>query len=167
MTIAELKAFAARRLDDAIEDIRKTGELRQVFYLVKRGGGMDTYLLAADVTNDEDAKRQFGQQLKARVAAGDIEAVVHVSDSFLAEIEPEKNAVRKALGLTIKQAADAGLCTAREAVLCIVESPILYQVASQEYRRGGGRVELAGDPAIASDEDGRPLKIPGRFTFFP
>lgn len=169
MTIVELKDHAARMLDFGIEQIRTKGDLRQMFHLVCRDGTIEIIMVHGEVTNSEEAKRALGRLLKARVAAGEIEAVIQLSDTFwTSDMDPEKDKIRQALDMTIEQAAKAGLCTLHEGILCVLQSPILYQTTVQEYKRDGERCELAGEPRTGSDENGT-LRRPagGRFDFFP
>lgn len=169
MTIVELKDHAARMLDFGIEQIRTNGDLRQMFHLVCRDGTIEVMLIDGRITNSEDAKRALGRQLKARVATGEIEAVIQLSDTYwTSDMDPEKDKIRQALDMTIEQAGKAGFCTVHEGILCVLQSPILYQTTIQEYKRDGERCELAGEPRTGSDEDGaieRPAG--GRFDFFP
>jgi hypothetical protein len=168
VTIAELKDHAARTLDHGIERLKRDGELMQMFHFVRRDGVLEVVMIDGAITNDENAKHQLGRRLKARVAAGDIEAVIHLSDMYwTSDMEPEKDKIRQALGMTVEQAGRAGFCTVHEGVMCLLESPILHQCAKQEYRRDGDRIELVGSPWVASDEDGSIQILPGRFNFFP
>jgi hypothetical protein len=169
LTIPDLKALAQRQLDYGIERIRETGDLMQTFILVKRDGTMEMIVIDRAITNDEQQKFTLSKMLKARVAEGEIEAVIMLSDVFFADdITPQGNAIRQQFRMTIEQAAAAGLCRMREAVMCMLESPIFGQHMQQEYRRDGTRIELVGAPLIADDASGTGKFLPSRFTgFFP
>jgi hypothetical protein len=163
MTIDELKAFAARVLDESVERMRKEGDLHQSFYLLHRAGGFDFVLATADVTNSEPAKAALARKLRARIAeAGDIEAVVMVSDIWQTIITTEQAKIQRALGLTVEQAGKAGLCTVTEAIMVTLESPIYRQLARQNYKREGAKIVLTGAPEI--EDDVRPtVGFTGRF----
>jgi hypothetical protein len=170
LTIPALKALAQRTLDYGIERIRETGELMMTFTLVKRDGGIEMIGVDGETTNSGRRKDALAKTLKARVSEGQIEAILMLSDVFFADdITPQAEAIRQQFGMTIEQAAAAGLCRRREAVYCILQSPILALWMKQEYRRDGSRVELVGAPEVQDDASGDwQVEAGGRFTgFFP
>lgn len=171
MTIAQLKQLAQETLDYGIAEIRESGSLSQSFYLVKRGGGMDFVLVDGSVTNDESSKSALAKQLKERVAEGEVEAVIMLSDVYWAELDPKADTIRKRFGMTVKEAQDAGLCESHEGVLVTLESPILQQLSRQEYRRDGNRIELVGNALVADNASGNDTgmrALPSRFmNYFP
>jgi hypothetical protein len=173
VTIEDLKAIAQRALDFGIERIRETGELHQMFHLVGREK-TKIIMCGGDVTNDEDAKQELSEHLKARVRGESIDAVIMVSDTYIAEATREQDAIRRAFGMTIEDMFKAGMIPKREAVTVTLESPIYAQCVTQEYRRAEDddkRVELVGAPVITStveDANGISGKYRGRFmNWFP
>lgn len=153
MNIDALKRFAANMLRDAIEDLRRKGSIFAAFHLMKRDGGLELYLLDGPVTNSRNMKDQVAAKIRARVASGEITAVVFRSDTFWSEIAPEQDRIRRSFGMNVEEAAAAGLCVAHEGVMVILESPIYHQLSRQEYRRHDGRIELVGDPFVEDDTD--------------
>ena len=70
-----------------------------------------------DVTNSEAAKAELARDLKARVRAGGIEAVVMVSDTYIAEnLTLAQEAIRREFRMTIEDCRKAGMIPKREAV---------------------------------------------------
>jgi hypothetical protein len=166
MTIEELKTLSAHALDHAVGVLTSTGDLSQMFHLIRRSGAHEIIGVAGEITNSERAKGGLSAMLQDRIAAcGDVEAVIMVSDVFYADISPEKAKVKELLGLNIEQAEAAGLCTKAEAVIVTLESPILQQLTRQMYERGpDGKVTLKGAPVITDNTIGG--KFAGRFMGF-
>lgn len=159
MTIETLKRYAADCLRDAIEDVRRDGTLTAMFTLFLRGGGAEMIATDGSTTNSRTGKDAVARIIRGRIATGEVEATVFRSDTFYSDdLTPETNRIRLALQLNIEQAGAAGLCTVKEAVTVILESPIYHQFMRQEYRRHEGRAELVGDPYISDDA------IPGEGT---
>jgi hypothetical protein len=162
VTIDELKAFAAETLDRVVSMMQKDGELHQHFYLVHRAGGLDILVITPEITNSEAAKAQLARDIRTRIAEGDVEAVVMVSDIFQTVMTSEQAKIHRALGLTVEQAGKAGLCTVTEAIMVTLESPIYRQLARQNYKREGAKIVLTGAPEI--EDDVRPtVGFTGRF----
>jgi hypothetical protein len=172
MTVEDLKVIAQKALDFGIERIRETGDLHMMFHLVGREK-TEIVMCAGDVTNSEAAKAELSRDLKARVRAGGVEAVVMLSDTYIAEMTPAQEKLKRAFRMTVEDCFNAGMIPKREAVTVTLESPIYAQIARQEYRRvdGGRAIELAGAPQIISsieDANGISGKYSGRFTgWFP
>ena len=93
VTIEDLKAIAQLALDQGVESIRDKGELHQMFHLIGRDGGREIIVCMPDVTNSEEAKAAFARKLKEHVRDRSIEAVVMVSDSYIADMTPEQEKV--------------------------------------------------------------------------
>lgn len=170
LTIDQLRDLARRTMDFGIDKITKDGDLCQMFYLVRADGSMDVVVVEGGITNDENAKRALSITLKARVAAEGFLAVIMLSDVFFTEnLSKESDKLRQLLGLTIKQAADAGLCEITEAIIVSLESPIFYLILRQKYRRDGDCIELLGERTEEDDSSGNGIKPRrARFTgFFP
>ncbi len=171
MTIEHLKALAQNALEHGIERIRETGDLTMMFHLVGPHHH-DIVAVAGDVTNSEAAKAELARDLKARVKAEGIEAVIMVSDTYIAEMTREQEAVKAAFRLTVEDCFNLGMIPKREAVSATLESPTYQQVARQEYKRidgDGGGVELVGVPDIISsveDANGISGRTGGRFMSF-
>jgi hypothetical protein len=166
MTIEKLKDLADHALEFGLGCLREKGSLHLMFQLVLRAGGIEVMMVAGDVTNSEDAKAELAATIKARAAAGELEAVIMLSDMFFAEnITPEANKIRLAFRMTIEQAAAAGLCEKREAVMVRLESPIYWLHMQQEYVRAGDRIEVKGEPVRTDSLDGGP-NWQARFTNF-
>jgi hypothetical protein len=168
-SIEELKRMAEGFGGMALDELRKSGSLMQKFHLIGEGK-IEIICSAGDVTNSEKAKGALAAQLRARIAEGDIEAVVMVSDVWITNITPEANKIKSAFRMNVEQAAAAGLCEKREAFICSLESPLYCQLTTQMYRREADRVVLDGPPEI-SVEDGRSGEKPngrhfGRFMSF-
>ena len=124
-----------------------------------------------DVTNSEEAKAAFARKLKEHVRDRSIEAVVMVSDSYIADMTPEQEKVKRAFAMTVEDCWKAGLIPKREAVVVTLESPIYQRIARQEYRRvdGDRAVELIGAPEIISsvpDANGMSGRYSGRMMGF-
>jgi hypothetical protein len=155
MTTEELQRCAREAFDYGVATILRTGQLHMQFHLVKRDGGVEFVIADDSVTNNEGVKAKLAQELRERAKKGELVAIIHLSDSYFAEVTPMKDKIREELGLTVKQAADAGLIEAREAVMCILQSSILRMHLQQEYRRReDDTCELVGEPIILSDADG-------------
>ena len=173
MTIEDLKAIAQKALDYGIECIREGGELHLMFHLIGRDGVHEIVVCASDITNSEEAKAAFSRKLKERVRERGVEAVIMVSDTYIADITPEQEKVKRAFQMTVEDCWKAGMFPKREAVTVTLESPIYQQLTRQEYRRadGGRAVELVGAPQIISsvpDANGLGGKYSGRMMgFFP
>ena len=169
MTPEKLQALARETLAGGIREIQEGGDLMQRFYLVKRDGGMEFWLADSSVTNEENAKRGLAAKLRERVASGEIEAVLMLSDSYVAtNISPENDAIRRRLRMTVKEAEAYGLCKTREAVIIHCESPILAVSGRQFYKRVNGKIELEGEMQIKTDVDGALRVHASRFTqWFP
>jgi hypothetical protein len=166
MTIEMLKSLADHALEFGLECLQDGGELHMMFHLALRAGGIEMMVVAGDVTNDEDLKAQLAATIKARIAAGEIEAVIMLSDTWFAEnIAPEADRIRQAFRMTIEQAAAAGLCEKREAVMVRLESPIYWLHMQQEYVRSGERIEVKGERTRTDSLDGGP-NYKARFTNF-
>jgi len=166
MTVEQLKSLAQGTLEFGTETIRKTGELCQQFTLAKRDGGLELIVIDGRITNDENAKSALGRMIHARVDAGEIEAVIMVSDTWIAEISPGNNAIKKRLRMTVSEAAAFGLCKKVEAVVCVLESPILQWLAQQPYDREGTKITLRGAPIIQDDTTGKWKHERARFSGF-
>ena len=167
MNLERLRGIAREELDRAIATLRETGSVHMSLTLVKRDEGIEMMVIDGALTNDEGFKADLGRKIKARVDAGEIQAVMMVSDTFFAaNTTPENDAIRRRLRLTIEEAHAFGLCEKREAVLVTVESPIYAAHMQQEYRRvdGAKRIELVGEPIIANDADGTMQRRSARFS---
>jgi Icc-related predicted phosphoesterase len=164
MTIEELKALAQRVMDTGIEQIRETGSLMQKFILAKRDGGLDYMVIGGDITNSESAKSALSQEIKKRIATGDVQAVIHLSDTWFAKITPENQRIKEKLHMNVEEAAAFGLCEKAEAVMVTLESPILNLIMQQAYERDGNKVTLVGSVVTADDTDGTFRSDPARFT---
>jgi hypothetical protein len=166
MTIEKLKALADHALEFGLECLQDGRELHLMFHLVLRAGGLEMMVVDSGITNSEDAKAELAATIKARIAAGEIEAVIMLSDTWFAEnIHPEANKIRQAFRMTIEQAAAAGLCEKREAVMVRLESPIYWLHMQQEYVRSGDRIEVKGERSRTDSLDGGP-NYKARFTNF-
>jgi hypothetical protein len=166
MTIEELKSFSANALNHAVKILTSTGSLGQIFHLIRRTGAHEVIGVSGEITNSDAAKNGLAATLRQRIAKyGDVEAVIMISDVFWAEITPEKARMKKLLGLNVEQAEAAGLCTKSEAIIVMLESPILQQLTRQMYERGSdGKINLKGAPVIADNTSGG--KFEGRFMEF-
>ncbi len=167
MTIERLREIARKEFDRAVAQIRETGSVMQMFTLIKRDESIEIMAIDGALTNNEAWKADFGRKIKARVAAGELQAVMMVSDIyFAANITPENDAIRQRLRLTIEDAHALGLCEKREAVMVTLESPIYAAHMRQEYRRvdGAKRIELVGEPDITSDAEGTMQTRAARFS---
>ena len=165
MTVPELRELAQQVMNTSFERLRETGELGQMFFLLKPAGGMEIIVLDGSVTNNEEAKKKLGRELKLRVVAEQIQAVLMVSDVFVSgDMSKEQNRARRILGLTVHQAAQAGFCTVSEAVVVMVETPIYRLHLTQRYRRDGKRIQTDGEMVSHETPDVRAL--PSRFTGF-
>jgi hypothetical protein len=167
VNLERLRGIAREELDRAIATLRETGSVMQMFTLVKRDESVEMIALDGALTNNEGFKADLSRKIKARIAAGELQAVMMVSDTyFAANITPENQAIRQRLRLTIEEAHAFGLCELREGVMVVLESPIFAAHMRQEYRRvdGGKRVELVGEPWIASDADGTMQRMTARFS---
>jgi hypothetical protein len=162
MTIEELKSFSANALNHAVKILTSTGNLGQIFHLIRRTGAHEVMGVSGE-TNSDAAKNGLAAMLRHRIAEyGDVEAVIMISDIFFAEITPEKAKIKELLGLNVEQAEAAGLCTKSEAIMVMLESPILQQMTIQMYERGHhGKVTLNGAPVITDNTTGG--KFAGRF----
>jgi hypothetical protein len=166
MTVEKIRELGERAMADAISQLTKTGEVRMMFHLVKRDGGVDHVVFDQKATNDPAFKRQFGDMVRARVAAGEIVATLLVSDTFTThdDIEsPKIQALRRAFGLELKDLGDMGICKVKEAIALHLESPLLTETRHQEYVRKEGRIELDGPEIIAEGHSLRG-RVSGFFT---
>ena len=156
MTIEHLKDMAQKALEHGIESMREKGDLHMMFHLIRRDGGHEIIMCAEDVTNSEEAKSQLGRGIRARVQAGELEAVILVSDSYIAETTREQDAVRRAFRMTIEECWKAGMMPKREAVMVSLDSALYSQTVTQEYKRidGGRAVELVGAPVCLPSTPG-------------
>ena len=109
MTIEELKAIAQKELDYGIECIRDDGELHLMFHLIGRDGSREVFVCASDITNSEEAKAAFSRKLKERVRERGVEAVIMVSDTYIADITPEQEKVKRAFQMTVEDCWKAGM----------------------------------------------------------
>lgn len=167
MNLERLRGIAREELDRAVATLRETGSVMQMFTLIKRDESVEMIAVSGALTNNEGFKADLSRKIKARIAAGEIQAVMMVSDIYFAQdTSPDKVALRKRLRLTVEQGHALGLNEKREAVMVVLESPILAAHMQQEYRRvdGGKRIELVGDPIIMSDADGTMKRMTARFS---
>lgn len=171
--------------DELIEKARLLAEFGREWMEDNRGSlSHQFHLLCQDheeivvaegkVTNDPQAKYQFGRALRARVARGDVLAVLMLSDTYYSrDMTPERERMRRGFGMSLKQAADAGLCTVVEAVVVSVESPILLWMGMRAYRRvegpeGKGTViEWTGEMDVMTNSQGegnlKGMQVTGNF----
>lgn len=157
MTIEELLGIAGEVWKFALEDLQKNGSINSTFHLFTRDKSREIYMTDGSI-NNSDFKTQFARMIRDRIAAGDIEGIVFICDTFFAvNLTPEQEKIRVAFGMNLEQAAAAGLCPKREALQMQVESPILRQVRLQEYKRGQS-IEIMGKlREITEGVDGRVL----------
>lgn len=165
MTITELRNTVQELFDYGVQQIRENGQLSLTFWLIRHDGIREVVFLEGDAINDENAKRELGLALRTRVAAGDIQAVIMVSDIYYTEdLTPEAETVRRMFHMTIEQAANAGLCTKAEAVAASLESSIINLTLRQGYRRTSAGIELVGTVVSTCDVDGTGRTLPARFS---
>ncbi len=168
MTIPELKEQARMAFDFAVQRMRENnGDLNQMFHLVRRDGSVEILLIEGAISNSEDEKLNLSRLIRARVATGDIEAVIMMADAFVASITPENDEIRRALKMNVAEASAFGLCEKQEAVIVIMESPIYQQMLQQIYRRDpedGTKITLVGEPEIKDSSDPHVCMMPARFT---
>jgi hypothetical protein len=162
MTIDELKAIAAKTLDWGVQWMLEHGDLAQMFYLVRHDGTQEVIQIDGEVTNSGRQKDFLAADLRRRLATGNYAAVLMLSDTFFASISPEKELIRRKLGLNVEQAAAAGLCDKHEAVMCTVESSEYQQQSRQEYKREGEKIVLDGTVKTMTSENPS-YKSSGRF----
>ena len=154
MTPEKLQVLAREMLDFGVRQIQKTGDLPQTFFLVTRDGGTECWLADGSVTNNENAKDHLELKLRGRIAKGDIEAVMMISDAWITtNLSPENDAIRRRLRMTVSEAAAYGLCEKREAVLIHCESPLFILHGHQFYKRINGKVEIEGKARVETDVD--------------
>lgn len=166
MTIDELKKLALTSLDYGVKYIRDKGGFNQMFHLIPREGPAEIMMLDGIISNSAKAKGAIADLIHMRVAAGDIEAVLMISDIFYStDMSPENYKLRKKMRWNIEESSARGLCTKHEAIAVTLESPIYQMVARQEYRRVGDpeRIELVGD-VVTIDTTAQGWQVEGRFT---
>lgn len=168
MTIPELKKQARMAFDFAVQRMRENnGDLNQMFHLVKRDGSVEVLLIDGAISNSEQEKIKLSRLIKARVATGEIVAVIMMSDTFVATISQENEMIRRKLRMNVDEASAFGLCEKQEAVVVMLESPIYQQMLQQIYRRDpkdGRKITLVGELKITDNSDPNMKMAPARFT---
>jgi hypothetical protein len=171
VTIEKLQATADAALEFGLKTLREKGGLYMMFHLVRCDGTAEVMVIDPAITASEAAKNSLQKMICARVAAGEIEAVILVSDTYISEEERDAPIlrVREAFGLTLEQAIEMGLMPRREAITVLIESPMYSKVIRQEYRRtadGAPAIELIGD-RLTLDSVRNGAQLSGRFGGYP
>lgn len=166
MTIEELQVLAEGMLEFGIAKLREKGQLLPMFHLVGPGV-MEVMIITPEVNNDPVAMAEVGVGIKERISAGGVDALVMVGDTFVSrDLTRIKAMVMQSLGMSIEDAAKAGMCTATSAVRVKLESPIFHRDLMQRYKVvDNDRIELLGPVEI--DDTGRAVHIGGFGNFFP
>jgi len=135
MEIDDLKTFAKKVMDLTAKDLEKNGSVDACFYLVRKNDDLEMVVLAADATNSHSAKKQLSDTIRARAAAGELQAVLFASDIFWANFSPEQDAIKRALRLNVEQACAIGLGQQQEGIMVALDTPIYRSLARQTYTR--------------------------------
>jgi hypothetical protein len=144
MTIEQLKELAEAILTLGVDLLKeRRGDLPAMFHLVKLDGSHEIIEIEGDLINRSDVKETLARRIRERVAAGELQAVALLSDTFVGRMTEENEKIRRRLGLNVEQSAALGLCERREAVMVALDSPTFRQVITQFYKREDGRIELS------------------------
>lgn len=157
MTYDELRQHAESLLRIAIDELRETGNPTNCFHLI----GPDTtdvIVVAGDSMNNPRFKDSLALDLRQRITTMKATAYFMVTDMFLSRFRSDdkqaamKERIRRALGLTIEQAAQAGLCEAQEAIGIVGETREGRSIqVMQEYLRNptdSKQISIQGEPSI-------------------
>lgn len=142
MELERLKLNVDVLLAHGVVALQEKGAVDPMLELVKADGTAELMPIEGRLLNDGFAKSAIATLVRARVAAGGIEAVLLLSDIYYAVLSPESHRIMQERRLTVKQAADAGLCEKAEAVMVILDAPDYHQIARQPYKRVDGRIDL-------------------------
>jgi hypothetical protein len=166
MTTTELQDYGLRCLSRAVEQLRETGTPLQAFHVLQQDR-TDVIFVPGDEMNDPVAKDNIAEAIRERIRETNARAYFMVGDAFISRVDPKdtaavlKNRLRQRLGMTIEQAAQAGLCTVSEVLQVVCETRDEACIIMQEYIRDpqdNSKVMVVGEPEIKSGITGN-----GRF----
>ena len=165
MTIDELKDLSEFVLKSGVETLQKKhGDLCARFHLVKADGGLDIVFIEGDLINQPTAKEIMAREIRRRAAAGELQAVVLLSDVFVGRMSEQNEQIRRRLGLNVEQSAELGLCKRQEAVMVSLDSPFYRRIVTQDYTRRGREIELGERKEMDDTKPGS--RASGRFMSF-
>lgn len=124
MLTEEIKARARSLADEAIIEIRTSGNLYGRVVILSPDGREESIPFDADSPQD---KTRIGDAVRKRVNEAHAEAVFLVTDAWVGKFAQTSEGVRnrmihQALNLSVRQSAAAGLCEAQEQVLVSAEA---------------------------------------------
>lgn len=149
MTTDQIKKMATQVMATAADNLHRHGELAQSVIVFMCDNKIKIYECDGSVTNDPAAKSLLADMLRDLIAAGGVEAVLHITDSWYAHISAENAKIKKRNRWNVEQAAAHGLCEKVEAIAVMVQSPIYSLLLRQPYRREGGTIIVEGPPETA------------------
>lgn len=155
MDLPTLESLAEKFLEYGIDTIRENGEIHLQYQLIRADGGIEIVLVDGPITNSRAGKRILSDQIRARCAAGELQAVMMLSDVFYGTTDEQGQKTMDALKLDVEQAHELGLLKKREALLLIVDSPIFHRAIRQGYRRAGRSIEIEDREELPENASGR------------
>jgi len=164
ITTEKLKEMVGVILHTAVSQLKNDGGLSQQFFILTHPD-MDMEILSPVGEANDDALKSFvAQTVRERVKRGDVAAVIHVTDAWIAEPKDQaaSDMIRRfQMGARVANAA--GLANLREMVMVYAETPTSVYTLRQYYRRPDGpdtpRIELEGGLV---EEPG--MRYEGRFA---
>lgn len=143
LDLEKLKTIWRKFLDVKIKELRDTKNITPTFHIVSGCEKADIVMgIAPEMMGSEDTKDALAQLIRKAVADVKAQAVMSITDTFQADFRGRNEEVSRECsrrmvreGITVSQAAELGWCRKREALVATIESPILFQMFFQYYRR--------------------------------
>lgn len=149
---------------DCVEKLVRDSDIVPTFMVVSGKPDIPDAVVFVDgpAMNSPTAKGEISRNIHRLVKELDAQAVLSVLDTYLGYTDnPKHTELIQRFRLNVVQAAELGLCSKRECLIAMMESPIINAMEQQFYRRDqNGKVTL--EERIAPEYDG----MSGRFGSF-